>query len=125
MDTVIYWWAVHQARAISGEDCLVPDAYVTRLAGVPEEGAFPLSHYLLRWVEETPALACLSTTTKDDRRQITLAAMLRGFRASFDAPARLPADVTLAAASLASRHSASSFTRLHMLQRTSASGPLR
>ncbi|SHI07361.1 glycosyltransferase [Marivita hallyeonensis] len=77
VDSVIYWWAVHQAPALSAEDCLVPDAYVTRLAGRPEDGPFPLSRYLLRWVEETPAMAQFSTTRKEDRRQITLAAMVR------------------------------------------------
>jgi len=77
IDGVMYWWAVHQVRALSGEDCLVPDAYVTRLAGVPEETPFPLSRYLLRWMEETPALARLSTTRTEDRRLITLAAMVR------------------------------------------------
>ena len=77
VDSVIYWWAVYQARAMSVEDCLVPDAYVSRLAAQPEEGAFPLSRYLMRWVEEVPALARFSTTAKEDRRQITLAAMVR------------------------------------------------
>ncbi|MCK0151951.1 glycosyltransferase [Marivita sp. S6314] len=77
VEGVIYWWAVHQARAISGEDCLVPDAYVTHLAEVPEDGAFPLSRYMVRWLDDAPALARFSTTSTEDRRQITLAAMLR------------------------------------------------
>lgn len=77
VESVLYWWAVHQAKAISGEDCLVPDACVSHLSDVPEDGPFPLSRYMLRWVAETPALARFSTTSKEDRRQITLAAMVR------------------------------------------------
>ncbi len=80
VDSVVYWWAIHQARAIGAEDCLVPDGYVTRLAGLPldQEGqVFPLSRYLLRWVMETPALARLSTGSEKDRRILTLAAMVR------------------------------------------------
>jgi hypothetical protein len=80
VDSVLYWWAIHQARAIGAEDCLVPDGCVTRLAGRPgdQEGApFPLSRYLLRWVAETPPLARLATGSEDGRRQITLAAMVR------------------------------------------------
>jgi glycosyltransferase involved in cell wall biosynthesis len=80
VDSVIYWWSVHQARAVSGEDCLVPDLYVTRLAGLPldQDGhCFPLSRYLLRWQAETPALTRPGIATELDRRQITLAAMVR------------------------------------------------
>ncbi|MFP7675590.1 glycosyltransferase [Marivita sp. S0852] len=77
VDSVLYWWAVHQARAISAEDCLVPDTYVARLAEQPEGGRFAMSRYLLRWTEETPALARLSCSDPDDRRHITLAAMVR------------------------------------------------
>jgi len=80
VDGVIYWWAVHQARALGGEDCLVPDGYVTRLAGLPadQQGqAFALSRSLLRWRAETPALARLDAGTETNRRQITLAAMVR------------------------------------------------
>ena len=80
VDSVILWWALHQARALGAEDCLVPDAYVTRLAGLPQDQdgrAFPLSRHLLRWVSETPALARLCPDREDDRRQITLAAMVR------------------------------------------------
>ena len=80
LDSVMYWWAVHQARAIGAEDCLVPDNYVTRLAGLAadQDGcAFPLSRSLLRWRAETPALARLSPDKESDRQQITLAAMVR------------------------------------------------
>ena len=79
VDSVIYWWAIHQARAIGGEDCLVPEAYITRLTDVPDgpDGTFPLSRYLLRWQAETPALARLSPLSEADRRQITLAALVR------------------------------------------------
>jgi len=77
VESVIYWWAVHQARAIGAEDCLVPQAYVSRLADRPGDGAFALSRYLRRWVAEMPGLARLTTGSKQDRRQITLAAMIR------------------------------------------------
>jgi glycosyltransferase involved in cell wall biosynthesis len=80
VDAVITWWSIHQAHAIGAEDCLVPDGYVTRLAGLPldQDGqAFPLSRHLVRWVAETPALARLCPDNKEDRRQITLAAMVR------------------------------------------------
>lgn len=77
VDSVLYWWSVHQVRAIGAEDCLVPESTVTRLAEVPEDDPFPLSRYLLRWIAETPALARLDSATKEDRRQITLAAMVR------------------------------------------------
>ena len=77
VEAVIYWWAAHQAKAVSGEDCLVPETYVSHLAEVPEDGPYPLSRYLLRWVAETPALARFSTSSPDDRKQITLAAMVR------------------------------------------------
>lgn len=76
VESVIYWWAVHQARAIGAEDCLVPQAYVSRLADLPENGAFALSRYMRRWVAEMPGLARLSAKSKQDRRQITLAAMI-------------------------------------------------
>ncbi|MFP7572470.1 glycosyltransferase, partial [Marivita sp. S2033] len=79
LDRITYWWAVHQARAIGAEDCLVPDAYVARLAALPEgqDGLFPLSRYLLCWRAEVPALGALDPASLEDRRQITLAAMLR------------------------------------------------
>ena len=80
VDAIITWWSIHQAHAIGAEDCLVPDGYVTRLAGLPldqEEQAFPLSRHLLRWAAETPALARLCPGCEEDRRQITLAAMVR------------------------------------------------
>jgi hypothetical protein len=80
VDTVIAWWSLQHTRAIGVEDCLVPDGYVTRLAGLPadQDGrAFPLSRHLLRWVPETPALARLCPDREGDRRQITLAALVR------------------------------------------------
>jgi hypothetical protein len=80
VDSVLHWWALHQACAIGVEDCLVPDTYVTRLSGLPETQMsvpFPLSRHLLRWQAETPALAQLSAVSEADQRQITLAAMVR------------------------------------------------
>lgn len=80
MESVLHWWALHQSSALGVEDCLVPDSYVTRLAGLPadQEGLpFPLSRHLLRWQAETPALVSWSPDTEDGRRQITLAALLR------------------------------------------------
>ncbi len=80
VDSVIAWWSLQQARAIGTEDCLVPDAYVTRLAGLPldQDGqVFPLSRYLLRWQAETPGLTRARPTTEAGRQQITLAAMVR------------------------------------------------
>lgn len=77
VESVMYWWALHQARAIGAEDCLVPDGYITHLAGQPEDGAFALSRYMRRWLAEAPALARLSPASKEDRRQITLAALIR------------------------------------------------
>ena len=75
VESVIYWWSVHQARAVGAEDCLVPAPYVSALAKTEDDRPFALSRYMLRWVAETPALAGLSTTREADRRQITLAAM--------------------------------------------------
>ena len=79
LDSVIHWWSVHQARALGAEDCLVPAAYVARLAGVPEGGAgqdWPLSRYLRRFAEEMPGPradpACATA-----RRALTLAALIR------------------------------------------------
>ena len=77
VDSVRYWWAVHQVRAIGAEDCLVPDADVTRLAGRPGDGDFPLSRYLLRFAAETPDLAGVPVSDRAGRREITLAAMVR------------------------------------------------
>lgn len=80
VDSVIVWWALHQSRALGAEDCLVPDSYVTRLAGLPagQEGRrFALSRHLLRWQAETPCLARLDRDTDEGRRQVTLAALIR------------------------------------------------
>ena len=80
VDSVLYWWAIHQARALGVEDCLVPDACVTRLAGLPleQEGQdFPLPRALIRWQAETPGLARADPATTAGQRQITLAAMIR------------------------------------------------
>lgn len=80
VDSVIAWWALQQARALGAEDCLVPDAYVTRLAGLPldqDRQVFPLSRYLLHWQTDTPDLARAAPSTEAGRRQITLAALVR------------------------------------------------
>ncbi len=77
-DAAAFWWAAHQAPALRAEDCLVPEAVVTRLARRPPDAPadWPLSIFLHHLQTATPALARLDPACEGDRRQITLAAMV-------------------------------------------------
>lgn len=74
----VYWWAMHQARTLYCEDCLVPQAYVDLLAA--EQGPigqdWPLSVFMMRLAAEMPELSVLPTGTEAGRRDLTCALMI-------------------------------------------------
>lgn len=79
VDWAVYWWSIHQARAMYVEDCLVPESYAGRLARVPGGEAHqprPLSVFLIRFCAENPAFSGLDLSCEDDRRQLVLAVLL-------------------------------------------------
>lgn len=60
LDWTTFWWSVRQAKAMSVEDCLVPEAYAERLRRVPEaweDKPDAPSEFMLRLHAETPELA--------------------------------------------------------------------
>lgn len=77
-DSAAFWWARHKAPALRAEDCLVPRSVIARLGRLaPDSPAdWPLSVFLKHLHLTTPALAGLDPAHRDDRRQITLAAMI-------------------------------------------------
>ena len=79
VDWVLYWWSVDHAKALNVEDCLVPQAYIDRLAAIPDSwagSAFALSEFMVRIHRQTTQLATLNMNQLKDRRRLVLALMM-------------------------------------------------